>query len=364
MRGKIENIQALRGVAALAVLFAHLNGAERDYGGEALITQPWFQIGVTGVDLFFLISGYVMTHVAANLARGPATSARFLFNRAARIYPLYWAVTITAIILYAGKKLLFAEDTPLGNVLASFLLMPAETDPILNVGWTLVHEMYFYFIFAGFILLAARYLPVFLLTWTGVIMAAVSAGWTSLNAWTEVVFSPLTFEFITGCIIALMIQRGAHRFAWPAIIAGVGVLVIMTAGFFEPLYKNAINNFGNRAIAFGPPYALILYGAVALESRGRGTAPQWLIKTGDISYSLYLVHIPVFLVVGKTLSLTGASGLWFNALLLIAYLIAAFSAAFAAHTWFEKPSLRYAKRLGDRLFKARSQTAVAPDKAW
>ena len=95
----------------------------RDYGGAGeLITQHWFQIGVTGVDLFFLISGYVMTHVAANLHARPGDLMRGFCSIAppASIRSTGWS-TIAAIILFAGKKFLFGEDTPLGNVLASFL---------------------------------------------------------------------------------------------------------------------------------------------------------------------------------------------------------------------------------------------------
>ena len=364
MSGKIENIQALRGIAALAVFVAHLVGAERDYGNGATLLPMWLEMGQSGVDLFFLISGYVMVHVAATLPRGRQIAARFLFNRAARIYPLYWIVTVSLLILLAGKKYLFGEDTPITNWVQSFLLLPSDGLPIVAVGWTLIHEMYFYLVFAGALLFTALKVQHFLLAWAVVLFAAIAAGLRDIAPWTDLVFNPLTYEFIVGCIIALLIHRGESRFALPCLITGVAVLSILVFGFSDQLFPHSLTDFGVRVLVYGPPYALILYGAVALEQQDNVTAPGWLIRMGDASYALYLVHIPVFLVVGKSLSLLGASGVLFNMALIAAFAASAIAASFAAHYFIEKPALSATKRLGARLFDAPAQKAVAADRVW
>lgn len=361
---KIYNIQALRGVAAIAVLLAHLGGAERDYGNPIRIIPGWFEIGVSGVDLFFLISGFVMIHVAGNNSKPAQKPSHFLFNRAARIYPLYWVMTLAILVLYAGKAFFFAEATPLNNIIASFLLLPSNHLPILNVGWTLVYEMYFYLIFAGFIWVSVKHLPIMLSVWSALLLVANIGGLVDLNAVTAVVFSPLTFEFIAGCLIAMLLQRHFTEHAWKALFTGIAIFALLATGLITPLNEALYANFDRRILFFGPPFALILYGAVAMEMRSQRKAPAWLIKAGDISYALYLVHIPVFLVVGKTLSLIQIGGALHNLLIITISPIVAISVAVIAHKWIEKPALRYTKKLGARLFKTpRSQALSAKNAA-
>lgn len=359
MKERLENIQALRGVAALMVLFAHVKEAEGDYGGASALLPHSFYMGVTGVDLFFLISGFVMAHVTLSAARGPGAAQRFLFNRAARIYPAYWAVTLILMALYAGKQALFAEATPFPNPVETFLLLPDDHYPLLPVGWTLVHEMYFYVVFTVFVAWRRVSLPAVLAGWTAILVAAQATGLVDANAWTRIAFSPLTYEFIAGACVALLIRRGVTRFAKAAILTGSAIIAIeafLFAGFF---YPDVMGTFWLRALSFAPGFALILYGAAALERAGRGKAPLWLRRTGDASYSMYLIHVPVFLVVGKLLSITLPDGAFDNIALIAAFFASAIFAAFALHHFVEKPLLGAARRLGERVRAARTAMPAA-----
>jgi peptidoglycan/LPS O-acetylase OafA/YrhL len=352
MRKRFEHIQALRGVAALMVLAAHVVGAERDYGGGAILPFA-FSMGVTGVDLFFLISGFVMAHVALDGERGPRAAGRFLFNRAARIYPVYWAVTLGLMVLYAGKQALFAEATPFPNPVESFLLLPDDQFPLVPVAWTLVHEMYFYIVFSVFVLQRSVGALTFLVVWSAVVAGANLVGLSDANPWTRVAFGPLTFEFISGALIALLIRRGATALAAPSLIAGAMIIFLGSAVLAPTLYPDAVTDLSRRVVIFGPPFALVLYGAAALEKKSGARAPKWLTAAGDASYSLYLVHIPVFLVVGKSLSLVLPNGGFYSPVLIAGCLIGSLAAAFAAYRWFEKPALAAANRWGDALFRPR-----------
>jgi exopolysaccharide production protein ExoZ len=359
MKQRFEHIQALRGAAALMVLAAHIKGAELDYGGEGSLLPFALYLGVTGVDLFFLISGFVMAHVALDGARGPRAASRFLYNRAARIYPVYWTVTLALLGLYAGKEMLFAETTPFPNPLETFLLLPDDQFPLVPVGWTLVHELYFYIVFASFVLVGRLNIVVFLASWAAIVGAANLAGVTETNPWTKIAFSPLTFEFIAGALIAIALRRGARAFAAPALICGAPVVTGLSLAFAEMLYPDAVADFSRRVLIFGPPFALILYGAAALEAKTGARAPKWLTAAGDASYSLYLVHVPVFLVVGKSLSLVIPDGAFDNIALIAGYLAASLAAAFAVHFWIEKPALAFTKQVGDRLFQKPSGADAA-----
>lgn len=363
-QARLQNIQALRGLAALMVLAAHVKEAEGDYGGAGTLLPHFLYMGVTGVDLFFLISGFVMTHVALEGSRGSAAGKRFLYNRAARIYPVYWAATLILMVLYAGKLAFFGEETPFPNPVATFLLTPSDFYPLVPVGWTLVHEMYFYVVFALFVFWSGARLPIFLGVWAAAIMLALGLGLYGANAWTRIIFNPLTFEFMLGAFIALALRRGVTRFAIPALVAGLAIFAVETAFFADALYPDAMGKFALRAAYFAPPFALILYGAAALEKDAGRIAPAWLRRTGDASYSLYLIHVPVFLVVGKLISIAVPDGVLDNLLLIAAFVIAALGAGFVLHLVVEKPLLSATKRLGDRLFAARGQGSVEQGKAW
>lgn len=364
MKERLENIQALRGVAALMVLFAHVKEAEGDYGGAGALLPHFLYMGVVGVDLFFLISGFVMTHVALSGARGASAAQRFAYNRAARIYPVYWAATLLLMILYAGKFYFFGEETPFPNPVATFLLTPSDYYPLVPVGWTLVHEMYFYLVFALFVFWSAARLPAFLGVWGAIIFGALALGAFDANAWTKIAFNPLTFEFMAGAIVAITVRRGMTQFAMPALVAGALIFAVQTLFFADALYPNVTGQFALRAACFAPPFALILYGAASLERTKTAIAPKLLRATGDASYSLYLIHVPAFLVVGKLISISVPDGPFDNPLLLAAFLVSALAAGFALHAFVERPLLKATKKLGDRLFAARSQGAVAQEKAW
>lgn len=357
MTQRLEHIQALRGAAALMVLAAHVKEAELDYGREGALLPYSLFMGVSGVDLFFLISGFVMTLVALDGARGPHASVRFLLHRAARIYPLYWAVTLALMVLYVGKLALFGEATPFNNPVETMLLLPDDEFPLLPVGWTLVHEMYFYAAFALFVLAARINIGVFLTAWALIIAAANVAGIVALNPWTRVIFSPLTFEFIGGAIIALVLRRGITAFALPALALGAGAIVGLSIVLATTLYPGAFADFGLRALIFGSIFALVLYGAAALEMTRGAKAPKWLTAAGDASYSLYLVHVPVFLVVGKTLSVLLPDGGFDNWILIPAYVVTSLAVAFAVHRWVEKPALLFARRIAEKLSRAQATKA-------
>lgn len=362
MRERLENIQALRGLAALIVLVAHVKGAESDYGGTGMLAPHWLYMGVVGVDLFFLISGYVMAHVALSGARGKGAAGQFLFNRAARIYPVYWTVTLLLMVLYAGKQLLFAEGTPFPNPVETFLLLPDDHYPLVPVGWTLIHEMYFYAVFALFVLWRGANILAFLAGWTAILLAGLMTGLFDANAWTKIALNPLTCEFVAGALIAFLVRHGVTRFATLALMAGAAIFAVETALFADRLYPGVMGQFALRAAIFTPPFALILYGAAAREKRGLPVAPSWLRRTGDASYSLYLIHVPVFLIVGKLVSITVPDGRFDNVLLIFAFAACALAAGFALNAYVERPLLRASREFGDRLFAARLPAAIAQQK--
>lgn len=307
MKSFFHNIQSLRGIAVLAVIFFHLIGIQRKYSPDYALPEH-LQFGAVGVDIFFLISGFLMMAVTRSFSPGVKSMRRFVLHRVIRIYPLYWLVSvpILAILLVDSAPFLTAihfipemlkniPTTPY-YLLKSMLLLPQTNLPPLTVSWTLIHEMYFYCMFGIFLLFPAKLHVPALIFWS----IASQIFWqylqpTQWQPWSYLLFNPLTLEFTTGCFMAVILQR--WQAPKPALVLFTGVLSMLVSWY---LWTTS-NTFefpiaGDRVIYFLLPCTLILVGAVSLELRGSVFYPL-LQKIGDASYSLYLTHI-LFLSVG------------------------------------------------------------------
>jgi exopolysaccharide production protein ExoZ len=300
---QLNSIQALRGFAAISVLIAHLAGIEVKYAQDTLL-PVWFQIGFSGVDLFFVISGFVMVYVTREKLGQPAALPEFVFARVWRIYPVYWLYTCFGMLAFLVLYGLPWDPTDLGqrdgigHLLASFALWPQDGLPVLITGWTLVHEMYFYLVFALLLLVPSRHVPVALGVWAGLVFAGGALGWGSYSALAALVFHPLTYEFLLGATVGLFWVKGAR---WPALPCLMVALAWLVAVFFLlPLSRPGGFPSGlERVLAFGPPSALLIMAALAFERDKGWQVPRWMIRLGDWSYSLYLSHILVLSAIAR-----------------------------------------------------------------
>ncbi len=295
----IRNIQALRALAANGVLLSHLFVVEQKYSHSGPVLPAGAHLGAFGVDLFFVISGFIMVMIARD-----ASWLLFLSNRARRILPPYWFYTtlVLAVSLYAPAVVNSSFGRP-PSLWRSYLLVPDGVPPLLAVGWTLIHEMYFYLCFALmlFLIRSCRLtLPFLLLMWTLAVagLDAILRLNDVENPLAAVVAHPLTLEFIFGTVAGILIQWKIASFAAPALAAGAAALVI---GLWFPGTATDLVADRNwmRPILIGAPCALIVYGAVAMEVRGEAAAPRWLVALGDASYSTYLSHVLVLSALGR-----------------------------------------------------------------
>ena len=132
----------MRAIAAMLVVFHHVA-----WKGEQYSTDPmyWFNVGDAGVDLFFIISGYIMCYTTFNKNVG---IARFLKARFVRIIPLYWVITSAALIAYLVMPDKVNTSGGTTSIFHSYTLLPTTSKYLNNNGWTLSYEFYFYFIFS------------------------------------------------------------------------------------------------------------------------------------------------------------------------------------------------------------------------
>lgn len=360
---QLKSIQALRAVAAIAVMFAHLHGVEaRQSGGEPILSSAWIT-GVSGVDLFFVISGFIMVWVAGDKAASFRNSGKFLFARVMRIYPLWWLFAaamagylwITYGVPWDAEMLQRLDTGGAEHLIKSFLLVPHEAFPILPLGWTLMHEMYFYLVFAGLILLPVSYRIPALIFWAMLILASISAQLTGFYADTiaSLILFPMTLEFLMGAGVAWAIKAGATRYGWFALLAGIWWLsaAAWTVNFTDTTVLLPIQ----RTFAFGPAFALLVYAVVALE-RTTSLAqriPAPLIWLGDWSYSLYLCHLLVISAVGRLFfPVFGSAGPIDNVIFIGLSIAASLAVAGLTYRLFEAPILSRSRTWRERLFKA------------
>jgi len=278
----IYGIQYLRAAAALAVVFFH--AAEK--------TGHHFTIGAAGVDVFFVISGFIMWVISD---RRPVTPLEFIRDRARRIVPVYWLAT--AVMVAGALAGLFPNLVlSLEHVLASLFFVPArspssgEVWPVLVQGWTLNFEMLFYLVFAGSLVLPRNWrLPAM----SGLFLALVIAGRVATFDGTLMLTytRPIILEFVAGMIIAEFWLKGRV----PPLAVGSALMACSLGGFAL---------IGLLALPFdelitGPLAVLLVLGVLSLEANGCVRRVPLPALLGDASYSIYLWHTFAISVVAK-----------------------------------------------------------------
>lgn len=349
---RLLTLQAARGVAANLVVISHLSVLARKYAGSTLPDFAFY--GIAGVDLFFVLSGFIMVAIAGrNIGAG-----RFLWRRAVRIYPTYWFVSLVVLaISWAAPALVNSSIQGPISIWRSFLLVPQETLPLLAVGWTLIHEMYFYLAFALLLLLRIP-VPTGLAMWAALLVVGalfIPHDRLVSSPTLRVLMSPLTAEFMIGAVVGLLYCHKVVRGARIAGAAGLAALAgaICFAAPVLPLVASA--NFDAwRVILFGAPCALIIYWLAAAELRSSPRPWPILVRLGDWSYATYLVHVLVVAALARSIEMILPDGVGAAALLVALGLPAANLAGAALFYGFERPVLSKLRTLGP---PARGETA-------
>lgn len=366
---QLKSIQALRGIAALAVFFCHLISIEQSISGRSIKLTTLADSGAYGVDLFFVISGFVMVWVASDLQRGWHNARSFLIARASRIYPLWWVFAGLAALGYWGllavpwdaERVDKMAVNGTEHLLRSFALLPQDGHPVLGAGWSLVHEVYFYIGFSALILCVPvkwRFRSLFI--WGGFVLAGAFGG---LSTWFAsdllgLIFHPLTLQFLLGAFVAYAVKAGTRSHARLS-LAVSGVLIVVglsrldihlveaVYGMFAsaPLPDEALP--WRRTILFGAAAAGVIYGLVAkelLQDRRRSVSPV-LTKVGDWSYSLYLCHMLTISVAGRVVySLMGSGSVASITAYFIATTCATLLTAYLSYRFIERPLIAALKR--------------------
>lgn len=346
-------------------MFAHLHGIEARQTGEIpLISGAWIA-GVSGVDLFFVISGFIMVWVAGETPPSVRNAGTFLFARVMRIYPLWWlfagAMAVYLLLTYGqpwdAQKIAAVNVGGVEHMVKSFLLIPHDAFPILPLGWTLIHEMYFYVVFALLLLLPQSFRIRAMIIWTLLILAGISAQLTGFYAdnLISLILFPMTLEFLMGAGVAWMIKAGWTQWRWPALALG---LFGFGWAFYAVNFRDTTALLAiARTFSYGPAFALIVYACVAFEvERGIGRfVPASLVYLGDWSYSLYLCHLLVISALARIFFLMFAQeGYVDNAIFIGLAIMASIGVAGLTYRFFEQPVISASRTARKSWFAPRS----------
>jgi exopolysaccharide production protein ExoZ len=307
-----KSIQGCRALAALLVVLHHLGFAMASdkYFGAAIFKVP-FIFGDSGVEFFFVLSGFIVTWAHFDDFGKQAGLLRYLRKRAVRIYPPYWIIFAMVYLLALVSPALRStvpHDYP--TLLKSLALLPQDPlvvggngSPVLIVAWSLQYEICFYALMAVFIV--SRSLGVLvsiplLINWGACHLGACSFPRSFFS-------NNLILLFGLGVLIAYF-SKNSLRIKRPVLVATIAAAAFMSFGVFEVVFGTETLPF-DRRLVYGFLSGVAIFALVQAESgRQLRISNRWMPLLGDSSYSLYLIHYPLISALCKLMVLLGLAG--------------------------------------------------------
>lgn len=281
-------LQMGRGIGALAVALFHLSLAFNDSRfGMSPVFMEWMQLGRHRVEFFFALSGFIILYSHWKDVGEPSRLRLFGVKRLARIYPLYWVALLCMVALALANR-----KTPFlwwGELLSNVALVKVvESSPLIIPAWTLFHEIFFYFVFASFLMNRLFGFAVFAV-WVVLMCALGHAADTPAPGFLAVATNPINLCFLGGMGAFFIYRRVplAHS-TWLSVV-GCLFLACALGGvseFESPLLFYALMSGG---------IGLFMGGLIGLERQGRIIDVRFFGIMGNASYSIYLFH-SIFLI--------------------------------------------------------------------
>ncbi|WP_448610128.1 acyltransferase family protein [Geodermatophilus sp. URMC 60] len=388
--GEIRALTGLRAVAAVWVVVYHFQFTPGlGYDGYWEPLRPVIRAGATGVDLFFVLSGFVITLTyLERVGSKPCVreAGTFLWARVCRIWPVYALVTVVygGWLLFKATRVTdgvvaYQVQQPVldaGNFLLQFTMVQLWWHPVsggeswMGSAWSISAEWLAYVAFplVALLLWRVRNAPLVVLGATAVLLMVPLSYTTYVQGGPVIAWSWLLrigAAFLAGALTCLVVRRvrrtpRVEKLAATWALAGVGAIAI---GLWWGDWRGIDDDhsaFGGIVVLFFP----LLVGALALSRTGLSAllSREPVVHGGRISFGLYLVHIPVFEVfwtlMGWWPKIAAGTSLW--ALLLAPLLLSTFVLAHLAHRFVEEPARTGLRRLLPARGPAAAAAQVAP----
>jgi peptidoglycan/LPS O-acetylase OafA/YrhL len=340
LKKRIQELDALRGIAALAVVLFHYTMYDKQ-------ANRFFNAGIMGVDQFFIISGFVIIMTIEKIKGWK----EFLLSRFSRLYPAYWTcVTITTIfIIFQTQSIYFIpeENQITNNLLIRYVFNLTMVQNYLKAGhidatyWTLLIELIFYF----FMLLVLLTKNTRHIEKIGLICLLFSSLYISDDIshnvifYKMMVFIPLIsfFPLFYGGII--LYKMKFEKITTQRMILFLGTMVIQCLMFHNCYRNNNYVSFNEYIIALSVIYSLFLFFLYDKLAFIVNPLSVWL---GQISYSLYLIHY----YLGTVIIIPGLMAyfklnIWASAFIA---LCVALTIAHLVNKYIEQPAMKYLRK--------------------
>lgn len=324
---KFQLLQILRGLAAILVVTTHASlVSQRDFGSDFMSISTFTRGGIIGVETFFILSGFIHFYVHSKYFSIKTKLKPFILKRLARVYPIYWIISLPLIPIFfiapsLGNK---GEEGGVGYIFRSLLLIPQEPNPLLSVGWTLTFELFFYILVASLIYFrpkVSRTIIALVLLGTLVkFFADIPGGWINkyqtgnsvfdLTFATSFIFSRYNLHFLAGGLGGLIVLTTTFQLLMrKRLIACLGSVMLGLSTVFllmpHEVWNNEMTGRTNRIFYYIPVVIVWIISSTIVERNFLTNVPRPLTFIGDASYSIFLLHYPVLLALAKFCQVVG-----------------------------------------------------------
>lgn len=330
----INSIQVLRGLAALSVVMFHYRFYLVPDGADQTIPDRLFSWGAIGVDLFFVISGFIMIYSTNGKVPGLKTSKNFIVNRLTRILPTYYVLLLFAF-LTGGAMSTFHYPEKISNLISALTFMPylkehaplyIDMGGLYNIRWTLNYELYFYIAFSVCLAFKRKVIPLALWFVSPIIISGLfsgnitfsSTGYQFEYVWERFITNPIILEFGVGAIAGYAYIYLNDKMKIISAIIPISIFIVILWATLTGLITNK-NVYSSIFLSF-----LVLVFALQNNALSK-IIPKFLFKLGDISYSWYLIHLPVASLISKKTDNMFHSTVGFILMILMSILAASIS---------------------------------------
>lgn len=339
MKKDIISIQILRGFAAIAIVFIHMNAIIKLHGAKQSYLLPSTELANAGVDIFFVISGVIMAIITGRMNQRGAGALPFLMKRVTRIYPIYWIYLLLFILgnlLIQGTIIETSGQLNIPAIFQSALLIPNQELPILIIAWTLEFEMFFYLLITLLVARGWMNHPKYL-AGIAILLVALGTVIPFRPAFLSLATDPLLLEFAAGAILGYLYLQKKRMNPAPLFIVSILLLGLEIAGWsIAEIFDMYGTRFG-RLVRFGLPAFFVVAAFLSANTQISAWRLRSLERLGDASYSLYLSHLLVLSVAGKIWATLDMASFLPDILFAVYLLIACLLWSLLSYAYLEKP---------------------------
>lgn len=340
---RLDSLHTMRGLAAITVMFFHFSWIlDSAYGG---LGNNLMKYGYLGVDIFFIISGFVISMSSSKVSSNLNGCFVFVKHRLKRLLPAYYFWLFVAF-LTGGAMSTFHYPDKVDNLISAFTMTPVTSqngplylnnESMYGIRWSLIYEMYFYLLVTFSLFVKNRTFALTLIIMAMVLVSPVVVGLSptlndtgieSDNKFLNLATNPIIFLFLYGVIFQKVYH---HVILLPAILRRALGLCLLITSIFCILFTQ---NISHSPLSGGLYMLFIFIAATINEDLFKNKTPKLALFFGDISYSLYLIHTLMNSGLDKRLTEIGLPNGWFKFAL---YCLTSIVLACASYNYIEKP---------------------------